>query len=110
VNTAKVKPDVVNNKPQRSSQGVRTSGLETRRAAKSPLVLRLLEEQEPTEVTIPLVYSPDQKLQTGSEEEALYYHQAPQGISDGGPKYAEPQAIEVCTTAICQYQLWYQLL
>lgn len=82
------KPDARTYKPQRSSN-VQISSSEARRTAKSPLVLRLLEEQEPTDISNPLAYSPSPQLQPESEDGTVYHHQAPQEIADGVPEYAD---------------------
>lgn len=81
-NTVTRKPDVKTYKPQRNSD-LQISSSEARRTAKSPLVLRLLEEEESADI------SPSPQLQLGSEEETVYHHQAPQENAGGVPEYAE---------------------
>jgi cytoskeletal protein RodZ len=91
VNTVTTKPDAKTYKPQSSSDDLQISSSEARRTAKSPLVLKLLEEQESTDISNPLAYSPAPHFQPGTEEENVYYHQAPQENADGVPEYAEPE-------------------
>jgi hypothetical protein len=85
----KKQPDARTHTPQRSSHDLQISSSEARRTAKSPLVLKLLEEQEQTDFSVPLVYAPTPQLQPGAEEDTVYYHQAHQDIAGGVPEYAE---------------------
>jgi hypothetical protein len=104
VSTATTKPDAKTYKPQGSSD-LQISSSEARRTAKSPLVLKLLEEQEPTDISNPLAYSPSPQLQPGSEEETVYRHQAPQENSDGVPEYANLE-MEILThkvIGVCKF-------
>jgi hypothetical protein len=91
IHTAKMKPDARSYALLRTSHDLEVSGSEARRTAKSPLVLRLLEEQEQTDVSVPMAFPPKPQLQPAMEEETVYYHQAPQDIAGGVQGYAEPQ-------------------
>jgi hypothetical protein len=85
----KKKPYARTHSPRKSSHDQQISSSEARRTAKSPLVLKLLEEQEQTDFSVPLVYAPTPQLQPGTEGETVYYHQAPQDVAGGVPEYAE---------------------
>lgn len=91
VNRAKTKQDDKTPSPQRSDDNVQSSSSEARRTAKSPLVLRLLQEQEPTDISNQLVYAPVPQLHPGPEEKSLYYQQTSQENEAGVPEYAEPE-------------------
>ncbi|XP_069696812.1 uncharacterized protein [Periplaneta americana] len=99
-----LKQDAKTSKPQGSGGDLQGSGTETRRSAKSPLVLKLLQEQEATDIgnqlafaaVTPAVHSSPQALPgpityVSPEQEAVYYHQTPQENAGGTPEYAEPE-------------------
>jgi hypothetical protein len=75
LNTVTPKQDDKSPTAQRTSDDLQSSSSESRRTAKSPLVLRLLEEQESTDNSKQLVYFPLPQLQPGPEQKHLYYQQ-----------------------------------
>lgn len=91
VNAATTKKDDKKPKSQASGDNLQSSSSEAKRTAKSPLVLRLLQEQEPTDIGNQLVYSPVPEQQLGPEEKSLYFQQTPQEIAAGVPEYAEAE-------------------
>lgn len=77
--------------PKRSSDDLQSSSSAARSTAKSPLVLRLLQEEEPTNINNQLVYSPVAQLHQAQEQETVHYQRAPQGNAGGVLEYAEPK-------------------
>jgi hypothetical protein len=88
-NTATIKQDAKTHKPQRSGDSVQSSSSEARLAAKSPLVLKLLQEQEQADISNQLVYSHAHQLHPRTEDKSLYFQQALQENAAGVPRYAE---------------------
>jgi hypothetical protein len=89
VNTMATKQDAKSAKPQRSVDALHSS--EGRFTAKSPLVLRLLQEQESTDISSQLVHLPVPQLHPGTEEEAVYYQEAPHENTGGVQENAGPE-------------------
>jgi hypothetical protein len=76
---------------RRSSEDLQSSSSAARSTAKTPLVLRLLQEKEPTNINNQLAYSPLAQLHQSQEQETVRYHRAPQENAGGVLEYAEPK-------------------
>jgi hypothetical protein len=89
--TATKNQDTKASEPKRSSDDLQSSSSAARSTAKSPLLLRLLQEQEPEDIRNQLAYSPAAQLQQAQEQEAVHYQRAPQENAGGVLEYAEPE-------------------
>lgn len=99
--TATKNQDTKASEPKKSSDDLQSSSSAARSTAKSPLVLRLLQEQQPAEVSNQLVYSPVVQLHQAQEQETGHYQQAATQENAGGileyadPKYGTPNHKEI---------------
>jgi hypothetical protein len=92
VKTATKNQDPKTSEPKRSSDDLEISSSAARSTAKSPLVLRLLQEQEPGDISYQLAYSPVAQLHQAQEQETVHYQRAaPQENAGGVLEYTEPK-------------------
>lgn len=109
-NTATKNQDTKTSEPKRRSDDLQSSSSVARSAAKSPLVLRLLQEHEPADISNQLAYSPLAQLHHEPEQETGHYQQAPQENAGGVLEYAEPEYGTPTHKEIgvrnCLYILW----
>jgi len=90
--TATKNQDTRASEPKRTSDDLQSSSSAARSTAKSPLVLRLLQEQETADVSNQLAYSPVAQLHQPQDQETVHYQAAaPQENSGGVLEYAEPK-------------------
>lgn len=90
--TATKNQDTKASEPNSSSDDLQSSSSAARSTAKSPLVLRLLQEQEPGDISNQLAYSPVAQLHQAQEQETVHYQRAvPQENAGGVLEYAEPK-------------------
>ena len=92
VKTATKTQDPKASEPKRSSDDLQSSSSAARSTAKSPLVLRLLQEQEPGDISNQLAYSPVVQLHQTQEQETVHYQRAvPEENAGGVLEYADPK-------------------
>jgi hypothetical protein len=90
--TATKNQDTKVSESKRTSDDLQSSSSAARSTAKSPLVLRLLQEQETADVNNQLAYSPVAQLHQTQDHETVHYQgAAPQETSGGVLEYAEPK-------------------
>jgi hypothetical protein len=91
--TATKNHDTKTSEQKRSSDDLQSSSSAARSTAKSPLVFRLLQEQETADISNKLAYSPLVQLHQTQEEETVHYQRAPHENSGGVLEYAEPNYV-----------------
>jgi hypothetical protein len=105
VTTAPLNQDTKTSETKSNNDDLHSSSSAARRTAKSPLVLRLLQEQEPKDTGNQLA-----QLRHEPEEETVYYQQSPQENARGVPEYAEPEyrtpSHKETGVRNCLYILW----
>lgn len=89
--TAIKNQDAKTSEPNGSSDDLQSSSSAARSTAKSPLVLRLLQEKETADISNQLAYSPLAQLHQGQEKETVINQRAPQEYTGDVLEYAEPK-------------------